>query len=126
MDKDEGEYTASTSVVGTRSPAGPGFRCGLRTRSARSFARRVFLKDQMRDAETDLDAACTGNGELALVEEDLQRFDPRENSECIEMLRGLVLRAGLRMDRSGFGFEARQELRRLGLWDRLGEGAGEG
>jgi uncharacterized protein YhaN len=54
---------------------------------ARSFARRVFLKDQMRDAETDLDAACTGNGELALVEEDLQRFDPRENSECIEMLR---------------------------------------
>ena len=52
--------------------------------------------------------------------------DPQTKAECIEMLRGLVLRAGQRIDRTGFGFEARQELRRLGLWDRLGEGAGEG
>jgi uncharacterized protein YhaN len=54
---------------------------------ARSFARRVFLKDQIHDAEADLDAACSDHGELALVEEDLERFDPRENSECIDMLR---------------------------------------
>ena len=51
--------------------------------------------------------------------------DPQTKAECIEMLRGLVLRAGRQINRAGFGFEARQELRRLGLWDRLGEGASE-
>ncbi|HEV2239389.1 MAG TPA: hypothetical protein VGR57_22225 [Ktedonobacterales bacterium] len=40
------------------------------------------------------------------------------------MLRGLVLRAGSRINRAAFGFEARQELQRLGLWDRLGAGEG--
>jgi hypothetical protein len=47
--------------------------------------------------------------------------DPQTKAECIEMLRGLVLRAGRHINRTGFGFEARQELRRLGLWTRLGE-----
>ncbi len=46
--------------------------------------------------------------------------DPRTKAECIEMLREIVLRAGRQIDRELFGFEARQELRRLGLWDRLG------
>jgi hypothetical protein len=38
------------------------------------------------------------------------------------MLRGLVIRSGRTINRHAFGFEAEQELRRLGLWDRLGEG----
>lgn len=46
--------------------------------------------------------------------------DPRTKAECIEMLRGIVLRAGRGIDRGVFGFEARQELQRLGLWERLG------
>ena len=37
-------------------------------------------------------------------------------AECIEELRALVLRAGQLIDRTQFGFEARQELRRLHLW----------
>jgi hypothetical protein len=49
--------------------------------------------------------------------------DPQTKAECIEMLRGLVLRVGCNIDREDFGFEARQELMRLGLWDRLGTGA---
>ena len=46
--------------------------------------------------------------------------DPRTKAECIEMLREIVLRAGRQIDRESFGFEARQELQRLGLWERLG------
>ncbi len=46
--------------------------------------------------------------------------DPRTKAELVEMLRGLVLRTGRFIDREDFGFEAEQELRRLGLWDRLG------
>jgi len=46
--------------------------------------------------------------------------DPRTKAECIEMLREIVLRAGRHIDRELFGFEARQELQRLGLWERLG------
>lgn len=48
--------------------------------------------------------------------------DPRTKAECIEMLRGLILRVGRGMDRRAFGFEAQEELRRLGLWERLGGG----
>jgi hypothetical protein len=48
--------------------------------------------------------------------------DPQTKAECIEMLRGLVLRTGRSINRELFGFEAEQELRRLGLWERLGEG----
>ena len=48
--------------------------------------------------------------------------DPQTKAECIEMLRGLVIRSGRFMKRDDFGFEARQELRRLGLWERLAEG----
>lgn len=48
--------------------------------------------------------------------------DPQTKAECIEMLRGIVLRAGHGLDRNEFGFEARQELRRLGLWERLSDG----
>lgn len=46
--------------------------------------------------------------------------DPQTKAECIEMLRGLVLRNGRGMDRTAFGFEAEQELRRLSLWEKLG------
>ena len=46
--------------------------------------------------------------------------DPATKAELIEMLRGIVLRAGKGIDRSLFGFEASQELKRLGLWDKLG------
>lgn len=46
--------------------------------------------------------------------------DPATKSELIEMLRGIIIRAGSLIDRGVFGFEAEQELRRLGLWDRLG------
>lgn len=48
--------------------------------------------------------------------------DPQTKAECIEMLRGLVLRTGSQIDREVFGFEAAQELKRLSLWDRLGSG----
>ncbi len=47
-------------------------------------------------------------------------MDPQTKAECIEMLRGIVLRAGREIDRASFGFEAEQELRRLGLWEKLG------
>lgn len=41
-------------------------------------------------------------------------------AEQIEMLRGLVLKHGRDMDQDLFGFEARNELIRLGLWTRIG------
>lgn len=47
--------------------------------------------------------------------------DPMTKAECIEMLRGIVLRNGHTINRHLFGFEARESLKRLGLWDRLGE-----
>jgi hypothetical protein len=43
-------------------------------------------------------------------------------AEQIEMLRGLVLHHGREMDPEVFGFEARSELERLGLWGRIGPG----
>jgi gamma-glutamyl-gamma-aminobutyrate hydrolase PuuD len=46
--------------------------------------------------------------------------DSASKSEQIEMLRGLVLRYGRTMDPEMFGFEARNELIRLGLWRRIG------
>jgi len=46
--------------------------------------------------------------------------DSASRSEQIEMLRGLVLRYGRTMDPEMFGFEARDELQHLGLWDRIG------
>ena len=46
--------------------------------------------------------------------------DTASKAEQIEMLRGLVLRHGREMDPEYFGFEARSELIRLGLWDRIG------
>lgn len=46
--------------------------------------------------------------------------DLASKSEFIEMLRGLVLRHGRNMDPELFGFEAREELNRLGLWSRIG------
>ncbi len=46
--------------------------------------------------------------------------DSASKSEQIEMLRGLVLRYGRGMDPDLFGFDARNELIRLGLWNRIG------
>src|SRR5947209_12998647 len=46
--------------------------------------------------------------------------DTASKAEQIEMLRGLVIRHGRNMDPDLFGFEARNELIRLGLWDRIG------
>ncbi len=46
--------------------------------------------------------------------------DKASKSEQIEMLRELVLRYGGTMDPELFGFEARNELIRLGLWSRIG------
>ena len=46
--------------------------------------------------------------------------DTASKSEQIEMLRGLVIRHGRFMEPEMFGFEARNELVRLGLWDRIG------
>jgi hypothetical protein len=46
--------------------------------------------------------------------------DTASKAEQIEMLRGLVLRHGRSMDPEWFGFEARTELVRLGLWNRIG------
>jgi hypothetical protein len=46
--------------------------------------------------------------------------DAASKSEQIEMLRSLVIRQGRSMDPEMFGFEARNELIRLGLWDRIG------
>jgi len=42
-------------------------------------------------------------------------------AEQIEMLRGLVIHYGKDMDPDLFGFEARNELIRLGLWSRIGQ-----
>jgi hypothetical protein len=47
-------------------------------------------------------------------------MDTASKAEQIEMLRGLVIHHGREMDQSWFGFEARSELIRLGLWDRIG------
>jgi hypothetical protein len=46
--------------------------------------------------------------------------DSASKAEQIEMLRGLVLRHGRDMNPDLFGFEARNELLRLGLWNRIG------
>jgi hypothetical protein len=46
--------------------------------------------------------------------------DMASKAEQIEMLRGLVIRYGREMDPDLFGFEARDELQRLGLWGRIG------
>ena len=46
--------------------------------------------------------------------------DKASKSEQIEMLRGLVIRHGRDIDPDLFGFEARCELVRLGLWGRIG------
>jgi hypothetical protein len=51
--------------------------------------------------------------------------DTASKAEQIEMLRGLVIRYGREMDPSLFGFEARNELIRLGLWNRIGPGSQE-
>jgi hypothetical protein len=48
--------------------------------------------------------------------------NPQTKAELIEMLRGIVLRAGRTINRASFGFEAEQELRRLGLWEHLAGG----
>jgi hypothetical protein len=46
--------------------------------------------------------------------------NPATKSELIEMLRGIIIRRGARIDRAVFGFEAVQSLQRLGLWEKLG------
>ncbi len=46
--------------------------------------------------------------------------DKATKAEQIEMLRGLVIRHGRAIDPELFGFEARSELVRLGLWSRIG------
>lgn len=46
--------------------------------------------------------------------------NPATKSELIEMLRSIIIQRGNCLDRAVFGFEACQELQRLGLWDRLG------
>jgi gamma-glutamyl-gamma-aminobutyrate hydrolase PuuD len=46
--------------------------------------------------------------------------DMASKAEQIEMLRGLVIRHGREIDPDFFGFEARNELVRLGLWARIG------
>jgi hypothetical protein len=46
--------------------------------------------------------------------------DSASKAEQIEMLRGLVLRHGQDINPDLFGFEARNELIRLGLWKRIG------
>lgn len=46
--------------------------------------------------------------------------DSASKAEQIEMLRGLVIRHGRGMDPDLFGFDARNELIRLGLWNRIG------
>jgi hypothetical protein len=47
--------------------------------------------------------------------------DTALKSEQIEMLRGLVIRHGRNMKQEWFGFEARNELERLSLWNRIGK-----
>lgn len=51
--------------------------------------------------------------------------DSASKAEQIEMLRGLVLRYGRDMNPDLFGFEARTELIRLGLWSRVGPEAAQ-
>lgn len=46
--------------------------------------------------------------------------DMASKAEQIEMLRELVIHYGRNMDPDLFGFEARNELIRLGLWSRIG------
>jgi hypothetical protein len=46
--------------------------------------------------------------------------DPASKAEMIEMLRGLVIHYGRTMNPDLFGFEARTELIRLGLWRLIG------
>ena len=46
--------------------------------------------------------------------------DSASKSEQIEMLRSLVIRHGRTIDPDMLGFEARNELIRLNLWNRIG------
>ncbi|MGH2510264.1 MAG: hypothetical protein ACRDHZ_23050 [Ktedonobacteraceae bacterium] len=46
--------------------------------------------------------------------------DPASKAEQIEMLRSLVIHHGRTISPELFGFEARNELIRLGLWGRIG------
>jgi uncharacterized protein YhaN len=66
--------------------AGAGNRDEFEAR-ARSYARRIHLDDQIEQAQRELDEVCAAHVDLALVEEDLLRFDDRQNTESAEMLR---------------------------------------
>jgi uncharacterized protein YhaN len=46
-----------------------------------------LLQDQLHDSERDLATICEAHTDLALVEEDLERFDAVQNGECISTLR---------------------------------------
>lgn len=73
---------------------------------------------------------CVANSQQWLDQQAIERLaqhipfetDPQTKAELIEMLRGIIIRRGSTIDRHLFGFEAETELRRLGLWDRLGGG----
>ena len=57
---------------------------------------------------------------IELVAQHIQfESDPSVKAELIEELRSMVARSGSQIDRAVFGFEARQELMRLGLWARF-------
>ena len=53
---------------------------------ARAAARRTYLEDQHFDASQALDSIASEEPDLALVEEDLESYDPAQNRQCIDML----------------------------------------
>src|SRR5579884_3391965 len=100
------------------------FPCGNRVDRACRAQRQAIARRRSRRARGKRMTASQYWLDQQAIERLAQHIpfetDPRTKAELVEMLRGLVLRTGSFIDREDFGFEAEQELRRLGLWERFG------
>ena len=83
------------------------------------YCRRIVLSHPFAMSETQEQWNNRQAIELLAQHIPFER-DMASKAEQIEMLRGLVIRHGRNMDPELFGFDARNELIRLGLWDRIG------
>jgi hypothetical protein len=92
------------------------------------FSKLYTLDQPAEESKGEQGGAMTTDARYWMDQQAMERLaqhipfetDPATKSELIEMLRGLAINVGRHVDREDFGFEARQELQRLGLWDRLG------
>lgn len=128
----EGSRRRVGPVIGSRMGLQSGWR--LWGERATIVARQSWRDNRRRPCAADLAGdreARTmdrpGEAQLWRDQQAIERLaqhipfetNPATKSELIEMLRGIIIRRGSRIDRAVFGFEASQELKRLSLWDRL-------